>query len=78
MHIWACVGTLACGRNYSADPPLLGLAVMLVPLLELSLTLCLEVNDHIDPQEPSRHASASSARVLLELRGSMWNECESG
>ena len=28
--------------------------------------------------EPSGHASASSATELLELRGSMWNECVSG
>ena len=54
---------------------------VLVPLLELHLTVnCsnLEVNDHLDLTEPSRHAFASSAMVLLELCGCMWNECVYG
>ena len=49
-----------------------------VPLLELSLTDCLDVNDRIDPAEPSRHAFASSANVLWELCEWMWNECVIG
>ena len=45
--------------------------VGLAPLLELSLTAILAVNDHIDLVEPSRHESASSAIELLELCGFM-------
>ena len=46
---------------------------ILVPLSELPLTVQnFEVNDHLDLTEPSRHASASSVMVLLELRGCIW------
>ena len=49
-----------------------------VSLLELTLTDCLDVNDHIDPAEPSRHAFTSSASVLWEMCEWIWNECVIG